>query len=158
MILDRAVNQRFSAQDTQVKISGSSHMNEKKCAGIMKWYMQMPMWDTGSLSLESVSAFGLKSVVSHGERQQVTWRPTGARTHSEPSDEYPTGREVEKVLSGTSKIRQHGMVKSSKGYGLICLSSFVSLRHYFSPSISLTPQKLRVQEEDRERCGYFHSL
>ena len=53
LTLDQVVNQRFSAQDTSVKISRSSHMVEWKCVDVMKWYTQMHTWDTGSVSLES---------------------------------------------------------------------------------------------------------
>ena len=49
--LDRAANQRFSAQCAPVKISGSSHVVEQKCVGVMKWYMKMSMWETVSLSV-----------------------------------------------------------------------------------------------------------
>ena len=51
LTLDRAINQRFLAEDSPVKISGSSHLVERKCIGVMKWDMQMPMWDTGRVSL-----------------------------------------------------------------------------------------------------------
>ena len=36
LTLDRAVNQRFSTQDTPVKISGSSYVVEQKCVSVMK--------------------------------------------------------------------------------------------------------------------------
>ena len=39
LTLNRAVNQRFSAQDAPVKISGSSHVVERKCVGVMKGYI-----------------------------------------------------------------------------------------------------------------------
>ena len=35
------------------KISGSSYMVEQKCVNTVKRYMQMPMWDTGSLATVS---------------------------------------------------------------------------------------------------------
>ena len=31
------------------KISASRHVFERKCLGVVKWYIQMPNWDTGSL-------------------------------------------------------------------------------------------------------------
>ena len=62
---DRAVNPRFSEQDAPVKISGNCHVVERKCVGVMKWYMEMSTWDTGSLTL-GVSACGQKRAFSHG--------------------------------------------------------------------------------------------
>ena len=61
MTLDRAVNQRFPAQDTPVKLSGSNHVVKRKCVGAIKWYMQMPTRDMGSLCFESVSACSFQS-------------------------------------------------------------------------------------------------
>ena len=43
---DRAVSQKFSAQDAPAKTSGSSDVVERKCVGVMKWYIQMPTLDT----------------------------------------------------------------------------------------------------------------
>ena len=49
----------FLAHDPSVKISGSNHVVERICLGIMKWYMQMPM-SSLSLSLVLVSGCGRK--------------------------------------------------------------------------------------------------
>ena len=49
LTLDLAVNQRFSAEDVHVKINGGSHVVERKCVGVMRWYIQMPTWDRSSL-------------------------------------------------------------------------------------------------------------
>ena len=59
--LERAVNQRFPAQDAPMKTSGSSHVVVRKLVGVMKWYMQMPSCDTDSVSLELVSVCSLRS-------------------------------------------------------------------------------------------------
>ena len=55
LTLDRAVNQRFSAQDAPAKISGSSLVVEQKCVGVMECYKQIPTWDIDSVSFESVT-------------------------------------------------------------------------------------------------------
>ena len=96
---DRAINQRFSTQDAPLKISGSGHVVEKKYVGVMKWYIQMSTWDTGSLSL-GVSALVKKKVVSHESTRE--WM--GALQEQWPTAvEYlrPRSREV---LSGVLKI------------------------------------------------------
>ena len=49
--LDQAINQRFSKQDTPVKISRSSHVVDWKCVGVMKWYLQMPTWGSQSVGV-----------------------------------------------------------------------------------------------------------
>ena len=86
LTLDWAVNQRFSKQDTHMKISGSSHVVNRKCVSVTKWYMQMPTWRSQavgiSVSLESVPAY------SHWERL------AGAAAHSRPPVEYiPTEKQ-----------------------------------------------------------------
>ena len=46
-------------QDAPVRISGTNNVVERKCVGVMKWYIQMPMWDMGSVSRTlGVSAWG----------------------------------------------------------------------------------------------------
>ena len=73
--LDGAGNLKVSAQDASAKISGSSDVVERKCVGVMKWYMKMPTWDTDRLSLESVSVCSGQSsrqIESRGRR-----RPSG---------------------------------------------------------------------------------
>ena len=44
------------------KISGSSHMVEQECVGVVKWYMQMPTWDTVSLHSQSCNRKRLQSI------------------------------------------------------------------------------------------------
>ena len=124
MTLDRVVNRRFSAQDAPQKISGSSHVVEQKCVGVKESQMQMPTWDTGSLSFES-----------------FTWVPAGrpaeVAVHGGPPVEYP-GREAKEAPSGALKTTQHGMVKRRSSYGSIWQSPFVSLRPSLSLSLSLS--------------------
>ena len=57
------------------KISGSSHVVEQKCMGVVKWYMKMPTWDTVSLAAVSSQS----AVLSLGVLQ---W-PQGARASRE---------------------------------------------------------------------------
>ena len=140
LTLDQAVNQRSSAQDATVKISGSSHVVEQKCVGVMKWYMQMTTWDMSNVivSSESVSACG------HGSSSEWLGAPLGQRPteqHTAGLQLSTPGQETKEVSSGAFKITQHGIVKRS--YGSIWQAVFVSLHL----SVSHTPQKLYFKKE-----------
>ena len=60
--------------------------------GVVKWYIQMPTWDT--VRHESVSIAAKRDLVSHGESQRVAGRSAEAESYraanSWPSFEYPT--------------------------------------------------------------------
>ena len=109
-------NQTFSAQDAPVKISRSSLMAECECVGVMKGYMQMPMWDMGSVSL------GLQS----WECQQMAGCLAGAKGPQRASSRTYPGRDAEEVLSWALKITQYGMVKR-RNYGSMWQAVFISL-------------------------------
>ena len=81
---DRAVNQILSAQDALVKMSGYSHVVERKYVGITKIYMQMPTRETGSLSLESVSTCDEKRI----DLSRRALASGGAASHRGPPVEY----------------------------------------------------------------------
>ena len=94
LTLDRAVKQRFSAQNAPVKISGSSHVVERKCVGIMKWYMQMPTWIRAEgVSVLRQSHLRPEESNQSQERQRIPEGPAGAvshsATHSEHLVDYP---------------------------------------------------------------------
>ena len=114
LTLDWAINQRFSAQDTTVKISGRTHVVEQKCVGVTKWYMQMSTWDTDSLSLAA-----RRGLFSHRKRQWVVGFPTADLQLS-----TPCLRSRRSAIWGLEDNVQHGMVKRST-YGSIWLSVFV---------------------------------
>ena len=144
LTLDRAVNQRFSARDFHVKISGRSQMVERKCVVLMKWYIQITTWDTARESLSlGVSPCGQKRAVSHWRankwpgaplEQRFTKRPSTSLRLSKPFSE----REAEETLSVALKIiTKRGMVKR-RSYGSIKQSVFappcLTLSHtYRSP-------------------------
>ena len=112
--LDPLVNQRFSKQDAPVKISGISHMVDRKCVGITKWYLQMTTWGSQSVgvsvNLKSVPA--CSGVVSADREPwlQGAKRPPGENRLS-------TSRQKRKRKA--VKITQHSMVKRRRSYGSI---------------------------------------
>ena len=122
LTLERAVNQRFSAQEAPVKIRGSSHMVELKYMGVIKWYIRMPTWDKSSASLGYESVTG--APVSD-------WTPRWRSNPQWASSWVNPDREA--VL----KISQCGMVKRRRSYGSIWPSPFICLR----PSVSHAPRE-----------------
>ena len=135
MNLDRAISQRFSAQDAPVKKS-CSHMVERRCGDVMKWYTQMPTWNTRSLSLESVPTCSHKRLA---QSQTVPTKGRAPRWDQEPTTGLRLSklvREAEELLSEALKTIQRGMVKRGS-YESMWQSVFVSL----CPSVSLTPQE-----------------
>ena len=136
MILYRAVNQRFYAQDVPVKISGSSRVIKGKCVGVKKWYMQIPMCDTSRLGVSFESLTGAPA-----SSWAPRWVSVPQSSPQRASIWVPPSREV-KMSSGALKITQRGMVKRRGSYASIWQSPFVSI----CPSMSLTPQKLWLQE------------
>ena len=118
-----------------------SHGWTEMC-GIMKWCMQMPMWDTRT---------ECESGVSLSLRPKEIWsrRATARGCVSHWSQgltadlqlNTPPSREAKEVLSRTLKKTLHGMVKR-RSYGSMWQSPFVSLYS----SVFLTPQKFWLKE------------
>ena len=69
LTIDQAVKQRFSEQDALVKISRSSLVADWKCVSVTKWYMQMPMWNSVSLSMPAYSSQLSWQIKNHGKDQ-----------------------------------------------------------------------------------------
>ena len=128
LTLDRAVNLKFSAQDAPVKISGSNHVVEQKCVGVMKWCMQMP---TRCLKLEI--SLSLQRSVDSADREP--WPLWAKQSPGEDQWSKYHRKRRRKAL----KITQRGMVKRRRIYGSVWQSVFVSLR--LGPSVSLTSRR-----------------
>ena len=131
--------------------------------GVMKWYMQMPAWESGSVgvsvNLESVPTCSHRLRPRPRSRKSATWglenntawvlwndtcrclRESRSLLESvwvlSQCQLAVTGwdpvREAEKVLREVLKITQRGMVKR-RSYGSVQQSVFISLR----PSVSFT--------------------
>ena len=124
LTLDRAVNQIFSAQDVAVKISGSSHVVDRKSVDVTKWYMQMPTWEFRSKCESSVQAYSNQS-----SKQIQNLRPpdedrlSTSRLITQNGPLWASGWvssawDAAEVLSGALK-KTHGMVKRKRTYGPI---------------------------------------
>ena len=119
-----------------MKMSGSSHVVERKCVGVVKGYMQMPI-EIQTVSVLSQSQLAVRSdTISHGERQQVNGCPAWVAAHSGPPVEYFPSREVE-ALSGDLKM--DGQEKKLWVNMAVCLRLYVPVSHI--PTEALTPRK-----------------
>ena len=138
LTLDRAVNQRFLAQEAAVKISGSSHGVERKCVGVLKWYMQMPTWDTGSLNLSinlGVSACGQKRFGQSRRASIVVERPTVSLRLSTP----PRLRSRSAKCGLEDYTAWYGQEKKKLWVNIaVCLGLSLSLSPSLTVSVSLT--------------------
>ena len=133
LILDQAVNQRFSAQDAPAKISGNSLVVKWKCVGVMKWYMQMPTSDTDSLSLSFESAEGAPT---------SGWAPRW--------DKQPTAGLLLSTRRPRSRSTKWSLEDNAAWYGQEKMKSWVNVAVsiHLPPSVlSLWLQKLWLQEE-----------
>ena len=154
LTLDRTVNQRFSAKDTPVKIGGSSHVVERKCVVVMKWYMKIPTWDTGCLSLEIVSACGYKKVTG---APASGWAPRGGNSPERASGWVPPPRRQRSRRSAKWSFEDNTAWYGQKmKLGLIWQSVFVSI------CLSHTYRSFQPFREQRENysfiikcCGFF---
>ena len=113
-----------------VMIVAKVSMVEQKCVGVMKWYIQMPMWDPGSLSLEAVSACSGQlswQIEDHGR-----WRLKQLPGKDWLSTSHQKRRH--KAL----KITQRDIFKRTRSYGLVWQSVLV----FLCPSVSHTMEAL----------------
>ena len=93
--------------------------------GVLKWYMQMPVW--GSESLEVSVSLELDPACSHWER------PAGAAAHS-GTWLSASGWEAKEVISWVLKITQRGMVKLGVNIAVcLCFCLSVSFLQRFDP-------------------------
>ena len=131
------------AQDSPVKISGSDHVVDWKFDGVMKWYMVMPTWDMGSLSLE-VSVCGQKRVVSHGSASEWLGAPLRQRSTEWPSADFHLSTRWPK----SRESAKWGLEDNTAWYNLENKKLWINKTVCLCPSISvsLTPQKLSLFE------------
>ena len=162
LILDRAVNQIFSAQDTFAKVSGSSQMlNENRgCYEMIHADVHVRV----SLESLSVSASLQRSIeladrelwphdakrlpgkdrlsTSHRKKRRKALKIT-QRGPQQVSGWVPPGWEAEEGLCNPLKITQCGMVKKKEVIGQYTIL-------YSSPSIHLSPSHHRRFNPFRE--------
>ena len=144
LTLDRAVNQRFSAEDASAKISGSSHVVQWICEGFIKWEMQMPTWDmnSGSRSL----AFQLAA----RRERSVTGVPTSGwppRWGSVPQ------RASSWVTPPAEKQKKWVLEDNTTLYGQeklwVSMAAYLRLLDSVSLTEALTPRRIKKSNHSR---------
>ena len=123
----------------------------------MKWYMQMPTWDTGNVSL-TVSACGQKRFDKSRRAPASGWLPRWGQRPTAGLWLSTSGREAEEVLSEALKITQHGMVKKRSMSQCGSLHSSPSVRLSLSHHRSFDFKKNKESNNFITKCydSIFH--